>query len=307
MQQFLVMKNQSNQNDLVQKYGKDTFTTPGFSKEQTNSILNISSQGGTNMSFINWNVKLNENRPKSKELKQLGEVPLEYSPKYPLKKGITHFKNYEKRLISGNIKNRKTTNAINSLSSHLAISKDTMAHPKAEGGYTLTGKNWHKGKVVDKWRTHDERNSDVLNLEPSTSGANSGEDYASYTMYKHDKGVPYSQQMGNLQMPVFTFQSTKPHSKPVVESNVAVQKYVKMVPNKQVARKSIKSKNIIKKGKNLEKSNIMLNKSNVINPKMIISPHQISKNIKKEKVFSLSPKGKPKDKYSEITSSKQEL
>lgn len=106
--------------------------------------------------------------------------------------------------------------------------------------------------------------------------------------------MPYSQQMANCPMPVFPFQSSKPHSKPVVESNVAVQKYVKMAPNKQIAKKSIKS-------------NAVLNKSNVVNAKMIISPHQISKNIKKEKVFSLSPKGKAKDKYSEITSSKHEL
>lgn len=150
MQQFLVMKNQNNQNDLVQKYGKGTFTAPGFSKEQTDSILNISSHGGTNMSFINCNARLNESRPKSKELKQAEKAPLEYSPKYPLKKGITHIKNYEKRLISGNVKNRKAAKVINGLNSRLATSKDNIVHPKAGGGYNFTNKKWHKDKVVDK-------------------------------------------------------------------------------------------------------------------------------------------------------------
>jgi signal recognition particle GTPase len=52
MNQFLVMKNQNNQNEFIKKYGEN-LTMPEFSKEQTSSILNISSQGGSNMSFIN--------------------------------------------------------------------------------------------------------------------------------------------------------------------------------------------------------------------------------------------------------------
>jgi hypothetical protein len=52
MQQFLVMKNQNNK-DLYHKYARENFSTTGLTKEQTNSIMDISSHGGANMSFIN--------------------------------------------------------------------------------------------------------------------------------------------------------------------------------------------------------------------------------------------------------------
>lgn len=53
MQQFLVMKNMNNGSDLANKYAKEGVVATNLSKEQANSILNISSQGSTNMSFIN--------------------------------------------------------------------------------------------------------------------------------------------------------------------------------------------------------------------------------------------------------------
>jgi len=69
MQQFLVMKHQNTQGNVIPKYLKENIITPDFSKEQTKSILNISSQGGTNMSFINYKILSNDQRPKSKESK----------------------------------------------------------------------------------------------------------------------------------------------------------------------------------------------------------------------------------------------
>jgi hypothetical protein len=53
MHQFLVMKNQNNKNDLYHKYARENFSTNGLTKEQTDSIMDISSHGGANMSFIN--------------------------------------------------------------------------------------------------------------------------------------------------------------------------------------------------------------------------------------------------------------
>lgn len=53
MQQFLNLKSQNNDGELMERYTRDGYGNPNFSKEQTNSILNISSQGGANMSFIN--------------------------------------------------------------------------------------------------------------------------------------------------------------------------------------------------------------------------------------------------------------
>jgi hypothetical protein len=49
MQQFLVMKNQGNDGGLSQNFTKESYPLSGLTKEQTDSILNISSHGGNNM------------------------------------------------------------------------------------------------------------------------------------------------------------------------------------------------------------------------------------------------------------------
>ena len=67
------------------------------------------------------------------------------------------------------------------------------------------------------------------------------------------------------------------HAKPSIESKCAVQNYVKMAPSKLVNKKSIKSKNIIKKVKNTPSNIIQSSISSHGNTKMIISPNQISK------------------------------
>ena len=91
MQQFLMQKGQNNQNTLIQKYTKkdSNLAAPDFSKEQTKSILNISSQGGApNMSFINYKILTQDKKPKSKDARTSGntKIPAEHSPKYTLKK-----------------------------------------------------------------------------------------------------------------------------------------------------------------------------------------------------------------------------
>ena len=108
LQQFLVMKNQNNQSDIIQKYGKNAAQRPDFSKEQINSILNISSQGGVGM---------------SKDSKVGNKATMEWSPKYPIKSKlnleVSQIKKFEKRLISSNMKNRKAQKPFQSINSNM--------------------------------------------------------------------------------------------------------------------------------------------------------------------------------------------
>jgi len=85
MKQFLSLKqNHGEQKDCLQKFTKDTLAKSGFTEEQTNSILNISSQGGPNLSFVNCNVRAGENKIKSRDPST--KALFEYSPKYPMSK-----------------------------------------------------------------------------------------------------------------------------------------------------------------------------------------------------------------------------
>lgn len=269
MKQFLVMKNQSNENELYHKYAKENFSTSGLTKEQTNSIMNISSQGGPNMSFINWNIRLGENRPKSKE--NQNKVRFDYSPKYPVRnhiKNVVNSKNYDRRLILANNKNRKTQ------------------------------QHWNSDNFIEKWWTHDERNQG-LNLEPSTSAANVDEDYATFSLYNDEKCMPGSKPLMNYMKPKSSM--NQKHSKPKVDPNMMFEKYVKMVPNKSTAKKGVKGKHIAKKSQNQVKS-FSINKT-LVGGKMIISPNQISKHIKPDsRVFSISPKSKNRDKLHDASS-----
>mmetsp|Transcript_30139 Transcript_30139/g.26704 ORF Transcript_30139/g.26704 Transcript_30139/m.26704 type:complete len:88 (-) Transcript_30139:539-802(-) len=80
---FLSMKKNYDQKDLINKLTKDTYAKSGFTEEQTNSILNISSQIGANLSFINCNVRRKDSKLKSTDPSKKGLF--EYSPKYPIK------------------------------------------------------------------------------------------------------------------------------------------------------------------------------------------------------------------------------
>lgn len=263
MNQFLVMKNQNQHHDFIKKYG-DNLTMPEFSKEQTSSILNISSQGGSNMSFINWNIRMNNLRPNSKMKNSKGHDRMEYSPKFPLKKGSTKVANpqwIDKRLISANSKNRKTQDRhISGINSNNVINADSQIQSNINAAYSLSDKNWQQENLVEKWRTHDERNPEVLN-----------------------------------------FYSSNQYRKPVVNTGAAIQKYVKMIPVKMINKSSYKKSESFGKSKN---QNV---KTSAGGPKMVISPNQINKHLKNERVLSLSPKSKSKSKNRDHSSSKQRL
>lgn len=215
---------------------------------------------------------MNDNRTKVKESKAKPKYPVKYSPKFPLKKGIASLANskkYDKRLIGAHMKNRQNY--------------DNQVVPNMNGAYSLIDPNWQPNHIVDKSRTHDERNSEKIHLEPSTSIVNTGDDYATYTMYKENGSKRGSKQLLNYMNP--GCYSSQPHSKPVVDSNVAVQRYVKMVPNKTIHKKHIKQKSSKTKS---NVKNYSLNKSNDNAGKMIISPHQISKLLNSEHNLNFS-------------------
>lgn len=85
------------------------------------------------------------------------------------------------------------------------------------------------------------------------------------------------------------------HSKPKVDPNMVFENYVKMASNKSTTKKSVKSKHVARKSQNQVKS-FSISKA-FVGGKLIISPSQISKNIKPDsRVFSISPKSKKRDK-----------
>lgn len=104
--------------------------------------------------------------------------------------------------------------------------------------------------------------------------------------------MPYSRPLNNPWVESNNISIPAHHIKPVIDSKWAVQTYVNMAPAKLITKKSIKSKNIIKKVKNAPSNVVQTNLSGYTNGKMIISPNQISKQVKNEKIFSLSPKNK---------------
>lgn len=111
---------------------------------------------------------------------------------------------------------------------------------------------------------------------------------------KEEKWIPNNHQLNNTWIQNNNISIPSQHIKPIIDSKWAVQNYVKMATTKSIAKKSIKSKNIIKKVKNAPSNVVQSSMPNYINTKMIISPNQISKQVKNEKVFSLSPKNKSK-------------
>ena len=155
---FWCKNNQNNQKTMIQKYTKDNMSNiaaPDFSKEQTKSILNISSQGGTNMSFINYKILTQDKRPKSKEIKNLSssKAPMEYSPKYALKKQSEwkRVKQIDRKMIKAK-KSSKNQKSINP-----NYQKGNQAIPKINVVYSLIDKKWKYDDAIDRCRTHDER------------------------------------------------------------------------------------------------------------------------------------------------------
>lgn len=182
MQQFLIMKNQTNQNSSFPKYVKENIITPEFSKEQTNSILNISAQPGNNLSFINYKILTQDKRPKSKESK-ISKFTEDHSPKYPLKKGETqHPKMIDKKLIRQNPKMKnKVIKEAKSINPNLIYRKGKPEHQKINVAFSLIDKNWKHNDAIDRSRTHDERNAELFEFKGPHSIKND-QDYSTFAL-----------------------------------------------------------------------------------------------------------------------------
>lgn len=141
---------------------------------------------------------------------------------------------YDKRLISANLKNRQNY--------------DSQMHPSMNEVYSLNDKNWPQD-LIDRARTHDDRNAEMINLEHSSSAMKVENDYATFTANKEDPSAAHSGPFLN-----YLKQDISSNKKPIMDSNVAVQRYVKMAPSKTINKKSIKSKSGIKNSKKQVKS-----------------------------------------------------
>ena len=209
--------------------------------DQANSILNVSSQGGANLSFINWNINLNKVKTKSNNL--VGGRK-EYSPKFPLKRGINQMsKNmvHPKWLASANTKILKTQGrqkeawGSNNFQDEFALMKvgkftsngvmdgKNQANSIINPVYSLTDKHWNQDNLVEKCRTHDERNTDRLKLENSTYMMNAEDGYSN----------PVSRKIQNKS---YAVNPSKMHKKPVINSDIAMQKFVK-IPARKIIKK----------------------------------------------------------------------
>jgi hypothetical protein len=156
---------------------------------------------------------MNNLRHNSKVKNTKGIDRMEYSPKFPLKKGSSNVANLQwadKRLISSNSKNRKTQDKhISGINSNILFNAESQMQSNINTAYSLSDKNWQQENLVEKCRTHDERNPEILN-----------------------------------------FYSSNQYRKPIVNTGAAIQKYVKMIPVKVINKGSYKKSESFEKSKN---------------------------------------------------------
>ncbi|CAI2382622.1 unnamed protein product [Moneuplotes crassus] len=231
MLQFLSLKNADNQSELVSKYASDNYKKGGFTEEQTNSILNISSQAQAGLSFNN---KRNDKKLKSRD--QSKKKFFEYSPKYPIKKppkSMLKAKVLERRLMVPAGKGKRLGHKI--------------SYP--------TNTSYSNNQVEKQW-TQDNRNTTGLNLDPSQTWAYPDDDYATFNkemLYKNSpnckirKGRASSKKKlktskdrnqtrtsGNspVMANFLPISRGKAHKKPVIDRSLIYKKYVKKAPGK---------------------------------------------------------------------------
>jgi hypothetical protein len=191
MQQFMSMKNQNSQGATMSKYLKDSIATPDFSKEQTNSILNISSQAGPNLSFINYKILTQDKRPKSKESKAT-KATTEYSPKYIHQKPvIKQSKLVDKRLIKGSSKAKRVVKQPKSINPSAIYQKGKPGKQRINVAYSLIDKNWKQDETLDRHRTHDERHQDLFEFKAPNSIKKGDKDYSTFALYTKQERPNY--------------------------------------------------------------------------------------------------------------------